>query len=140
MIEKYNGESSLSFKLNVIGEIIEGAKGFWDIQRIKKKCLNKDKKIKQFDIDKKKYSNFRSHIIIDRLPSEQIYVCADIGAGARTTEIVILFYDGKKYKLTYNITLNKLSSQEQAEIFAYIYQKMGSCFVAIDATTDYGIV
>ncbi len=140
MVEKYNGESSMAYKLNVIGEIIEGAEGFWDILRLKKKALNKDRKIKEFDIDKKKYFNFKQHIIIDRLPAEQIYCCADIGAGARPTEIIIVFYDGKKYKVVYNITLNKLSAREQAKIFAYIYQKMGSCFIGIDATTDYGIV
>src|SRR3972149_1876660 len=140
MAEKYNGESSLAYKLNVLGEIIEGAEGYWDIQRIKKACLNKDKKIKQFDIDKKKYLNFQQYIIIDRLPCQQVYVCADIGAGAKPTEIIILFFDGKKYKIHYNVTLNKLTSQEQSEIFAYIYRKLGSCFIGIDATTDYGIV
>lgn len=140
MVEKYNGESSLAYKLNVIGEIIEGAEGFWDIERIKKQCLNKKRKIKLFDIDKKKFANFKQHIIIDRLPCEQIFVCADIGAGARPTEIIIVFYNGKKYKVEYNVVLNKLTSREQAEIFAFIYQKLGSCFIGIDATTDYGIV
>jgi len=139
MIEKYNGESSMAYKLNVIGEIIEGAEGFWDIERIKAKCLNKSRRIKQFDIDKKKYKNFRSHIIIDRIPSQQIFCCADIGAGARPTEIIIVFYNGKKHQVHYNITLNKLTSREQANIFAYIYQVLGSCFIGIDATTDYGI-
>jgi len=140
MIEKYNGETSLAYKLNVKGDIIEGAEGYWDIERLKKRALNKERRIKQFDIDKKRFKNFKQHIIIDRLPAEQIYCCADIGAGARPTEIIILFYSKKKYKLVYNIILNKLSSREQAEIFAYIYQKMGSCFIGIDATTDYGII
>lgn len=139
-IEKYNGETSMAYKLNVIGEIIEGAEGFWDIERLKKKALNKDRKIKQFDIDKKKFKNFKQHIIIDRLPCEQIYCTADIGMGARPTEIIIMFYDGKKYKLVYNIILNKLTSKEQAEIFAFIYRKMGSCFIGIDSTTDYQII
>lgn len=140
MAEKYNGESSLAYKLNVIGEIIEGATGFWDIQRLKKKSLDKDRKIKQFDIDKKKFLNFQQHIIIDRLPAEQIYCTADIGMGGRPTEIIILFYDGKKYKVVYNITLHKLTSREQTKIFAYIYKKMGSCFIGVDSTTDYQIL
>jgi len=138
-IEKYKGETSIAYKLNVIGELIEGAEGFWDIQRLKKEALDNKRRIKQFDIDKKKYKNFKQHIIIDRLPAEQIYCCADIGAGARPTEIIIIFYSNKKYKLVYNITLNKLSSREQAKIFAYIYKKLGGCFIGIDATTDYGI-
>lgn len=140
MIDKYNGETSMAYKLNVVGEIIEGAEGFWDIERIKKKCLDKSRKIKIFDIDKKKFKNFQKHIIIDRLPAEQIYCCADIGAGARPTEIIIIFYNNKKYKLVYNVILNKLTSREQANIFAYIYKKMGSCFIGLDTTTDYGIL
>ncbi len=139
-IEEYNGESSLAFKLNCLGEIIIGAEGYWDLERIKKKCLNKDRKIKQFDIDKKRFENFREHIILTRLPAEQIYCCADIGMGGRPTEIIIIFYNGKKYRVEYNITLNKLTAREQAKIFAYIYKKMGSCFIGVDCTTDYGIL
>ena len=140
MIDKYNGETSMAYKLNVGGEIIEGAEGFWDIERIKSKCLNKSKRIKIFDIDKKKFKNFQKHIIIDRIPSEKIFCCADIGAGSRPTEIIIVFFNGKKYQVVYNVILNKLTSREQAKIFAYIYKKMGSCFIGLDTTTDYGIL
>ncbi len=139
-IEKYKGETSIAYKLNVIGEIIEGAEGFWDIERLKKKALNKDRRIKQFDIDKKKFKNFKQHIILTRIPCKQIFVCADIGMGARPTEIIIIFYNGKKYQVVYNIILNKLTSREQAEIFDYIYKKMGGCFIAVDSTNDYQII
>ena len=138
-VESYNGESSYGYKLNVIGEVQEGAEGFWDIPKIKEACLNKTKKIKNIDIDEKKFKNFQKYLIIDRIPAVQIYVSADIGAGARPTEIIITFYDGKKYKAIYNITLNIKSSQSQAEVFAFIYKKLGGCFLGIDATTDYGI-
>lgn len=138
--DKYKGESSLAFKLNVIGEKQEGAFGFWDIPKIKAACLVKSKQIKQIDIDEKRFKNFEKYLIIDRLPAQQIYMCADIGAGARPTEIAILFFNGTHYDLVYNITLNIKSSQAQAEVFACIYKKLGGCFVGIDATTDYGIV
>lgn len=138
--EKYKGESSLAYKLNVKGEKQEGAFGFWDIPKIKEACLNKSKRIKNIDIDEKKTKNLEHHLIIDRLPCQQIYVCADIGSGARPTEIIIIFYDGTYYKSVYNITVNIKSSQVQAEVFAYIYKKLGGCFIGIDATTDYGIV
>ncbi len=137
--EAYKGESSLSYKLNVIGEVTEGAEGFWDILKIKEACLNKSKRIKNIDIDEKKLSNFEKYLIIDRIPSQQIFVCADIGAGARPTEIIIVFFNGEKYKPIYNITVNIKSSQSQANIFAAIYKKLGGCFIGIDATTDYGI-
>ena len=138
-IESYKGETSLAYKLNVIGEVTEGAEGFWDILKIKEACLNKSKRIKNIDIDEKKLRNFEKYLIIDRIPSEQIFVCADIGAGARPTEIAIIFFNGKKYKPIYNITVNIKSSQSQANIFAAIYKKLGGCFIGIDATTDYGI-
>lgn len=138
-IEEYGGESNLKYKLNVIGQKIEGAEGFWDVERIKAKCLVKRRKIKQFDIDKKKFKDFERHIFIDRLPAEQIYVTADIGAGARPTEIIIVFYNKEKFRLEYNISLNKLTARQQAKIFAWIYNKLGGAFIGLDATTDYGI-
>lgn len=138
-VEKYKGETSLAYKLNVLGEKQEGASGFWDIPKIRTACLNKNKQIKNIDIDEKRFKDFERYLIIDRYPAQQIYVCADIGAGARPTEIIIVFFDGKKYKVVYNITLNIKSSQSQAEIFAYIYKKLGGAFIGIDATTDYGI-
>jgi len=137
--ESYKGETSLGFKLNVIGEVTEGAEGFWDLEKLKDACLVKSHRIKNIDIDEKKANNFEKYLIIDRLPCEQVFVCADIGAGARPTEIAIIFFNGKKYKPVYNITVNVKSSQTQAHIFAEIYKKLGGAFVGIDATTDYGI-
>ncbi len=138
-IEKYKGETSLAYKLNVVGDKQEGAEGFWDIPKIRDICLNKNRQIKNIDIDEQRFKNFEKYLIIDRYPAEHIYVSADIGAGSRPTEIIIIFSDKKKHKLIYNITLNIKSSQSQAEIFAYIYKKLGGCFIGLDATTDYGI-
>lgn len=136
---EYRNVTSIAYKLNVEGEIIEGAEGFWDVERIKKKCLNKDRKIKQFDIDKKKFKDFKRRIIIDRLPSNQIFVTADIGMGSRPTEIIVIF-NTKKLRYEYNISLNKLTSREQAEVLAYIYEVLGGAFLAVDSTTDYGVI
>ncbi len=138
-IEKYKGVTSLAYKLNVVGEKQEGAEGFWDIPKIREICLNKDRQIKNIDIDEKRFKNFERYLIIDRYPAEHIYVCADIGSGSAPTEIIIIFSDKTKHKLIYNITLNIKSSQSQAEIFAYIYKKLGGAFIGLDATTDYGI-
>jgi hypothetical protein len=49
-----------------------------------------------------------------------------------------LFFDGKKYIYSYNITLYRLVREEQAEIFHWLYEQLGGAFIAIDATSDDG--
>ena len=133
-IEKYNGKNSIGYKLNVEGSIIEGAFGKFDIERIRTECYTTARKIKRFDIDKNTFSDFKDIIIIDRIPSKQIFVCADIGSTGSPTEIIIIFGEAKRYKYRYNISLYKLTSQEQAEIFKWIYDELGTTFIALDCT------
>ena len=56
-IAKYNGESSMAYKLNVEGEIIEGATGYWDMERLRKASRygKSGNKIKFFEVDKNKF-------------------------------------------------------------------------------------
>lgn len=138
-IEKYGGENSPSYLLNVEAKIIEGAYGFWDMARIKEMCLKENKRIKYFEISKEAFQNFESIIHVERLPGTlQCFICADIGAGASPTEIIIIFFDGKKYKYVYNIPLFKLVQKEQAQIFKWLYDKLGGAFIALDNTGDHG--
>lgn len=139
MEEKYAGASSNAYKLNVEAEILEGASGFWDMQRLKRKSLKHDRKVKYFEISKDTYHNFESRLIVERLPgAEQVYICADIGLGNRPTEIVIIFKVNGKYKYTYQISLFKLIQKEQAQIFKWLYDKLGGGYIAHDATGDGG--
>lgn len=140
MIEKYNGLSSYAYKLNVLGEIIEGANGFWDMERLRRMTRygKTGTKVKFFEIDKVKYNKLDQILIIDRLPCQACYVCSDIGTLGSPSEIIILFFDGEKYKYHYNIALYKLTTHEQALVFKWIYDRLGGAFIAVDSTNSDG--
>lgn len=140
-IDLYGGESSTGYRLNVEAEIIEGAYGFWDIKRLKENCLKISKRIKVFEISTDNFHDFENRIVVERLAgSEQVYICADIGGQASPTEIIIIFFDGTKFKYAYNISLFKLIQKEQAKVFKFLYDKLGTAFIAIDATCDNGVI
>ena len=140
MIDKYNGESSYGYKLNVRGDIIEGATGYWDMSRLRKACRygTSGATVKFFEIDQKKYYKLDQVLILDRLPCKQCYVASDIGTTGSPSEIIIIFFDGEKYKYHYNIALYKLSTHEQAEVFAWIYERLGGAYIALDCTNADG--
>jgi hypothetical protein len=139
-IEKYNGETSYGFKLNVEAEILEGASGYWDMDRLRKACnYGKDgSRVKFFEIDKNRLNKLDQILILDRLPCKQAYVCSDIGTLGSPSEIIILFYDGEIFKYHYNISLYKLSTFEQAQVFKFIYDKLGRAFIGLDCTNSDG--
>lgn len=140
MIEKYNGESSYGFKLNVLGEIIEGAQGFWDMERLRRMTRygKTGTKVKFFEIDKQKYHKLDQILVIDRLPCQSAWIASDIGTTGSPSEIIIVFFDGEKYKYHYNIALYKLTTHEQAIVFKWIYDRLGGAFIALDATNSDG--
>jgi len=147
----YGGESSTSYKLNVCGELIEGAFGKYDMERLKKKCYNPKRKIKFFEIDKEIFkgldklskvnreeefiSRISKKIIIDRLPCTQIIVASDIGTTGSPSEITINFLNtDNKWRYEYQISLFKMIPKEQAKVFNWIYNKLGSCFISLDCS------
>ncbi len=139
-IDKYNGESSFAFRLNVKGEMIEGASGFWDIPRLRKACRYgaSGTSVKFFEIDQKKYYKLDQILIIDRLPCKQVFISSDIGTTGSPSEIIIIFYDGIRYKYHYNIALYKLTTHEQEKVFAWIYERLGGGYIALDCTNSDG--
>ena len=139
--KKYNGRNSAGYLLNVEAKIMEGAFNFFDMARLKEKSFRKSGRVKFFEIGKESYAGFENRLHIERLAgSEQIYICADIGTGSAPTEIIIVFFDGKKYKYVYNISLYRLIQDEQAEIFYWLFEKLEGAFIAIDATHDGGVI
>jgi hypothetical protein len=138
----YNGRNSAQFKLNVLAEPLEGAFGFWDMNRLRNgetPCVKKSGIVKSFELTQDTFRGFEEKLIIER-PSgtETCYICGDTGTGSAPTEIIIIFYDGKKYHYTYNITLRRLVQKEQAEIYYWLYNKIGGAFIAIDSGGDAG--
>jgi len=139
--EFYGGRMAAGYKLNVEAEELEGAFNFFDIARFKESSYYKTGRIKSFEIGKETFEGFENRLHIERMPgSEQIYVCADIGTGSAPTEIIIIFFDGKIFKYTYNVTLYRLIQDEQYEIFKWIYDKLEAAYIAIDATHDGGVI
>jgi hypothetical protein len=153
--KKHGGENSLQFKLNVEGELLEGAFGKYDMDRIKEHCYNDKKIIKFFELskdifkDRKKFNdvdwvNELDHIltkklILDRLPCTQIILASDIGTTGSPSEVIILFKSANgKWKYEYQISLFQMVEEEQAEIFNWIYNKLGSCFISLDCTNSDG--
>lgn len=133
-IEKYKGQNSISYKLNVEAQLTEGAYSKFDVERIRKKCVDNDQIIKFFEIGKKDFHCFEDKLIIDRLPCDKVFVSSDIGTTGSPSEIIIVFQNDKKFNYHYQISLFKLTVKEQAKIFKWIYTKMGTAFIALDCT------
>ncbi|RLF57209.1 MAG: hypothetical protein DRN27_08210 [Thermoplasmata archaeon] len=137
----YGGKLSPAYKLNVEAETLEGAFNFFDMGRLKDASYYKTGRIKTFEVGKESYEGFENIIHVEKLSgSEQCFITADIGTGSAPSEIIIIFYDGKHYKYTYNITLNRLLQHEQAEIFYWLYEQVGGAFIATDSTHDSGVI
>ena len=140
-IDRYGGRNSAGYLLNVEAKEMEGAFGFFDMARLKEMSIKKTGKVKAFEIGKESFQGFENRLHIERMAgAEQCYVTADIGTGSAPTEIIIVFFDGKKYKYAYNITLYRLLQEEQKEIFKWLYDTLQGAYVAIDASHDGGVI
>jgi len=137
-IEEYEGESSPNYKLNVLGEAIEGANSMFDMNRLKEMSYNSAKKIKQFDIGKDTFSNFEKLLIIDKQPGELSIIASDIGTTGSPSEICIFFGNKDLYKWRYNISLYMLTTQEQAKIFKWLFDKVDNGIISLDCTAGEG--
>jgi len=147
--------NSLSYKLNVEGELIEGAFGRWDMERIQKLCLNKQRTVKFFELGKndfadldiekdrptyqqKFYERLDKKLVIEKVPSSLKIVASDIGTTGTASEVIICFGDENKLKWRYNIPLFQLTTQQQALVFKWIYEKLDKAFISIDCTNSDG--
>ena len=138
LIEEYDGESSPMYKLNVLGEAIEGANSMFDMARIKENSYTTKKRIKQFDIGKETYHKFDKVLIIDKQPAEMSIIASDIGTTGSPSEICIFFGNQEILKWRYNISLFMLTTQEQAKIFKWLYDKLDNCVISLDCTAGEG--
>lgn len=136
-IEAYKGANSASYRLNVLAETVEGAFGFFDMERLREASEDKGKRVKYFEVGKENFSKFEQSLIVERMAgTKKCFIAADLGFGAAPTEIIIIFFDGKKYKYVYNIPLFRLSPEEQPDIFYWLYHKLGGAYISLDSTSD----
>jgi hypothetical protein len=138
LIEEYDGESSPMYKLNVLGEAIEGANSMFDMARIKENSYTTKKRIKQFDIGKETYHKFDKVLIIDKQPAEMSLIASDIGTTGSPSEICIFFGNNELLKWRYNISLYMLTTQEQAKVFKWLYDKLENVVISLDCTAGEG--
>lgn len=139
--ELYGGKNSAAYKLNVLAETIEGAFGYFDMARLQEVSVNQNKRVKYFEISKEQFQGFEDKLIVEK-PAGTIstWISADIGFGAAPSEIIILFFDGKKFKYIYNIALYRLIQKEQAKVIKFLYDKFEGAYIACDATSDEGAI
>jgi hypothetical protein len=137
-IEEYDGESSPMYKLNVLGEAIEGANSMFDMARIKENSYTTKKRIKQFDIGKETYFKFDKVLILDKHPAEMSIIASDIGTTGSPSEICIFFGNQEMLKWRYNISLYMLTTQEQAKVFKWLYDKLENVIISLDCTAGEG--
>lgn len=137
-IEEYGGESDPMYKLNVLGEAIEGADSMFDMARIKENSYTTKKKIKQFEIGKETFHKFDKILVVDKQPAEMSIIASDIGTTGSPSEICIFFGDNNLMKWRYNISLFMLTTQEQAKIFKWLYDKLENCVISLDCTAGEG--
>lgn len=150
-IKEYGGEQHFQYKLNILAESIEGAFGRWDMKRVRKLCYNPKKKIKIFefgrddiahldsykDFDEKTqkiYELLDKNIVIDIVPSELSIIASDIGTTGTPSQVCIFFGDEQKFKWRYLISLFRLTTQEQARVFKWIYDKLNNVVISLDCT------
>jgi len=137
-IEEYDGESSPMYKLNVLGEAIEGANSMFDMERIKKNAYNTKRRVKQFDVGKETYHNFDKFLVVDKQAAELSIIASDIGTTGSPSEICIFFGDNQLLKWRYNISLYMLTTQEQSKVFKWLYDRLENCIISLDCTAGEG--
>lgn len=135
--KKYNGESSIVYRVFVKGEVVEEGISVFDMERVRKNYLE-DKFVKAFEINKDNFHIFEHLLIVER-PSnaEYCFICSDIGESA-PSEIIIMFEINKKYHYSYNITLYNLTDEQQREIFSWLGKKVEANIIALDCTDGTG--
>lgn len=137
-IEEYGGENSPNYKLNVLGEAVEGANSMFDMTRIRDNAYTTKRHIKEFEVGKNTFDRFKEIIIIDKIAAEMSIIASDIGTTGSPSEICIFFGDMQLIKWRYNISLHMLTVQEQAKIFHWLYERLDSPIISLDCTAGEG--
>lgn len=131
-VEQYGGESSLSYRIYVEGEIIEDGETVFDPERTRK-CYDSNKTIKRFEINKERCKYYQQLLVLERPKNAtQIFVSADVGDGKGGSNIIIIAEINGKYYWLYDIILYRLILTEQLDIIKYILSKMSFDYFSVD--------
>jgi hypothetical protein len=133
-IRAYGGLESSGYRINVAADLIEGASGAFDMDRVKSN-YNKKRIIKHFEITKKNFKDYKNILVLEPIyNSSKTFVVSDIGDAA-ATEITIFGKVNEKYQLVYNVTTYRLSlTKELPELIEYIFRKVNGHYLSVDCT------
>lgn len=137
-IEEYDGETSPMYSLNILGNSIEGASSMFDMARIKENSYTTKRRVKEFEVGKETFDRFDKILVVDKQPAEMSIIASDIGTTGSPSEICLFFGDTTLLKFRYNISLHMLTTQEQAKIFQWIFNKLDNCVISLDCTAGEG--
>lgn len=130
-LEECGGESSLTYKVFVKGEIIEDGTSALNMALIREKCYQKNT-IKSFEISRDDSNHFKDYIVVERPKNADCIMIAGDVADASTTEIGIFGEFGEEYKYLYRITLQGFNLDKHYEVFKFLIFQLGSEIVGID--------
>jgi hypothetical protein len=136
---KYGGKATHAYVTNVLGEEGDIAFGAWDVDDIRS-CMSKVN-VKHFEINKYNYDQFLVNpvSILNIIPDEAtefIIQASDIGK--TPSECGIWSLRKGKWYLLYRITQRGLIHFQQAKVFHYIADIMGSNLLALDTSEGLG--
>ena len=107
--------------------------------RVEEQCYRRREFIKRFEIDKEKFNYYQNIIVVERPKnSGRIFITADVGDNQ--TEILIHSEVDDKYKYLYNITLYKLTKDEQLDVFKFLIQELQANVIGVDCGDAMGRV
>ena len=136
-IEHYGGEQSIGFRVYVDGEVVEDGVSVFDMERVRRLCINDKKTITNMELSKDQFKFFKQFLVVDRPTNAgRIFFNSDIGV--HTTEINIISEINRNYEYLYNISLHNLTDDEQAQIFKYLTAQLKANVVSIDCGDGMG--
>jgi hypothetical protein len=132
-IKNYGGENSIAYRVNCLAELIEGAMGCFDMERVRKNYTSR-RIIKKFEVTKENFCDYQNFIILEKHPgASKTFIFSDIGDTA-ATEIGVIFEVNDKLIYTYNITTYRLSDKENSDFMAGLFKALNATNIAVDAT------
>lgn len=136
-IEQYGGLTSIGYRVYVGGEVVEDGITAFDMQRVRHNAIYENKKLSNIEISKDRFKHFKNFMVVERpVNAERIFISADIGLNV--TEINIIMQVKDTYEYLYNITLNNLIDDEQADIFKYLASQLQANVIALDCGDGMG--
>jgi len=132
-IKRHGGESSVTYRIFVKGEVVTEASSVFDMERVRN-TYDENRAIKHLELTKEFYKFYRETLIVERPKNiEVLYIAADIGEAA-PTEIIVIGKVNEIYKYLYNITLHNLTDKEQFHIFKYLAELLKANFISLDCS------